>query len=119
MKLRHPNVVRGFQVGLAAGLHYLVMEHLEGETLEDILVRRGRLLPAEAVRVVYQALHGLQHIHSQGLVHRDLKPSNLMIVSAGGLPARQRLPVRSRSSTSASDAASPLRTARFLTTSKD
>ena len=85
VKLKHPNVVRTFQVGAAqpAGaadkLHYLVMEYVEGETLEDVLGRRRQLPPGEAVRLVYQALLGLQHLHEQGLVHRDLKPSNLML----------------------------------------
>ena len=65
MKLRHPNVVRTFQVGETGGLHYLVMEYLEGETLEDVLQRRKKLPPAEAVRIVYQALHGLQHLTSR------------------------------------------------------
>ena len=60
------------------------MEYLEGETLEEVLQRRGKLPPAEAVRLVYQALQGLQHIHAQGLVHRDLKPANLMLVGARG-----------------------------------
>ena len=80
MRLKHPNIVRAFQVGQAGGLHYLVMEYLEGETLEDVLARRKKLPPAEAVRLVFQALQGLQHIHSQGLIHRDLKPANLMLV---------------------------------------
>jgi serine/threonine protein kinase len=80
LKLKHPNVVRSFQVGQAAGLHYLVMEYLEGETLDTVLQRRRRLPAQEAVRLVYQALQGLQHIHEQGLVHRDLKPANLILV---------------------------------------
>jgi serine/threonine protein kinase len=79
-KLKHPNVVRTFEVGESNGLHYLVMECLEGETLDEVLERRGKLPPAEAVRVIHQALAGLQHIHEQGLVHRDLKPGNLMLV---------------------------------------
>jgi serine/threonine protein kinase len=83
MKLRHPNVVRTFQVGETGGLHYLVMECLEGETLEDVLQRRQKLPPAEAVRVIYQALLGLQHLHEQGMVHRDIKPANLMLVPPG------------------------------------
>jgi eukaryotic-like serine/threonine-protein kinase len=82
VRLNHPNVVRAFQVGEADSLHYLVMEYLEGETLDDVLTRRGKLPPTEAVRIVYQALQGLQHIHSLGLVHRDLKPANLMLVGA-------------------------------------
>ena len=82
MKLKHANIVRTFQVGSHAGLNYLVMEHLDGETLEDVLVRRKKVPAQEAVRLIYQALQGLQHIYEQGLVHRDLKPANLMLVPA-------------------------------------
>jgi eukaryotic-like serine/threonine-protein kinase len=81
MRLKHANVVRTFQVGQANGLHYLVMEHLEGETLEDLLRRRRVLRPEEAVQLAYQTLLGLQHIHEQGMVHRDIKPANLFLVS--------------------------------------
>jgi serine/threonine protein kinase len=84
LRLKHPNVVRAFQVGEVGGLHYLVMEYLEGETLDTVLQRRRRLPAQEAVRLVYQALQGLQHLHEQGLVHRDLKPANLMLVPARG-----------------------------------
>jgi serine/threonine protein kinase len=63
------------------------MEYQEGETLDEVVQRRGKMLPGEAVRLTYQALQGLQHIHLQQLVHRDLKPSNLMLVNpAGALP---------------------------------
>jgi serine/threonine protein kinase len=79
MKLNHPNVVRSFQVGEADGLHYLVMEHLDGVALDEVMQKRGRFPPAEAARIVYLALLGLQHIHEQRLVHRDLNPANLML----------------------------------------
>ncbi|HEY7156336.1 MAG TPA: serine/threonine-protein kinase [Gemmataceae bacterium] len=82
LRLKHPNIVRTFQTGAAAGLHYIVMEYLEGETLDEIIARRGKMPSNEAIRLVYQALQGLQHIHAQGLVHRDLKPANLMLVAA-------------------------------------
>ncbi|HXG10456.1 MAG TPA: serine/threonine-protein kinase [Gemmataceae bacterium] len=82
MRLKHPNVVRTFQTGQADGLYYLVMEYLEGETLDEVLKRRGRLAPAEAGRLIYQALLGLQHIHEKDMVHRDLEPANLMLVPA-------------------------------------
>lgn len=80
LKLRHPNVVRAFEVDQIKSLHFLVMEYLEGETLEEVLKRRKKLPPTEAVRIVYQALQGLHHIYEQGLIHRDMKPSNLMLV---------------------------------------
>ncbi|HEV3080792.1 MAG TPA: protein kinase [Gemmataceae bacterium] len=80
VRLRHPNVVRTYQMGQALGLYYLVMEYLEGETLEEVLKRRGRLPPAEAARILHQAFQGLQHLHEHGIVHRDLKPGNLMLV---------------------------------------
>jgi serine/threonine protein kinase len=84
LRLKHPNIVRTFQTGEADGLHYLVMEYLDGETLEDVLKLRGKLPPEEAVRLLQQALAGLQHLHEEGMVHRDLKPANLMLVPAPG-----------------------------------
>ncbi len=82
VKLKHANVVRSFQVGEARGINFLVMEYLDGETVEEVLQRRKRLPPAEAVRLIHQALLGLQHIHEHSLVHRDLKPANLMLIPA-------------------------------------
>jgi serine/threonine protein kinase len=92
VKLKHPNIVRTFQVGgtqqgdSRERLYYLVMEFLEGETLDDVIQRRKQFLPGEAVRIIYQALLGLQHLHEQGLVHRDIKPSNLMLAYPPGAP---------------------------------
>ena len=85
-QLDHPNVVRAFQVGDANGVHYIVMEYLEGETLDEVLTRRKRLPAAEAVRLIRQALHGLQHLHERRMVHRDLKPANLMLSPAATKP---------------------------------
>ncbi|MGL4551557.1 MAG: serine/threonine-protein kinase, partial [Gemmataceae bacterium] len=83
-RLRHPNIVRSFQVGQSGPHHYLVMEYLVGETMEDLLAKRRQLPPAEAAQLIFQALQGLQHIHEKGLVHRDIKPSNLMLTPAPG-----------------------------------
>jgi serine/threonine protein kinase len=87
-QLDHPNVVKAFHVGDADGVHYIVMEHLEGETLDEVLSRRKKLPPGEAVRLVYQALGGLQHLHERRMIHRDLKPANLMLTPevASGKP---------------------------------
>ncbi len=81
-QLRHPNVVRAFEVGDSGGVHYIAMEYLEGETLDEVLSRRGRLPAAEAARLLCQALDGLQHLHDQRMVHRDVKPANLMLTPA-------------------------------------
>jgi serine/threonine protein kinase len=86
LQLNHPNVVRAFQLGESNGVHYIVMEYLEGETLDETLARRKQLPWAEAVRLVHQALCGLQHLHERRMVHRDLKPANLMLVPAPTTP---------------------------------
>jgi serine/threonine protein kinase len=88
MKLNHPCLVRTLDFGESDGLHYIIMEYLDGETLDDVLKRRGRLPHDEAARVAYLALLGLQHVHEKGMIHRDLKPGNLML--AGGTPATTR-----------------------------
>ncbi len=84
VKLKHPHVVRTYQMGVSNGLHFIVMEYLDGDTLEEVLQKRKQLPPAEAARIVYQALQGLQHIHEMGMIHRDLKPLNLMLVPTPG-----------------------------------
>ena len=78
-QLEHPNTVRAYQVGRVGGVHFIAMEHLEGETLDQILERRKKLPPGEAVRLILQALEGLQHLHEKRMIHRDLKPMNLMV----------------------------------------
>jgi serine/threonine protein kinase len=81
LRLHHPNVVRAFQRGQTrGGLHFIVMEFLAGQTLEELLKRRQRLPVSEAAYVLVQAFQGLQYLHEEGLVHRDLKPANLMLV---------------------------------------
>jgi response regulator RpfG family c-di-GMP phosphodiesterase/serine/threonine protein kinase len=84
--LRHPNIVLAFDAGEvdvphAAGkvLRYLVMEHVTGRNLEQLIVDRGALPPAVACHYVRQAAEGLRHAHEHGLVHRDIKPSNLLV----------------------------------------
>ena len=83
-RLDHPNVVRAFHLGESAGKNYLVLEYLDGDTLEEVLERSKRVPPLEAVRIIHQAMLGLQHIHERGMIHRDLKPANLMLVNPSG-----------------------------------
>ena len=78
--LSHENLVRVYDAGSFAHLHYLVMEWVEGETVLDRARRRGGSLPFDEVaEIARQAARGLAHLHSKGLVHRDLKPANVMV----------------------------------------
>ncbi len=83
IKLKHPHLVRTYQMGKAEGLYYIVMEYLPGETLKAVLAKHGKLAPADAVRLIHQVLLGLEYVHQQGVIHRDLKPGNLMLVPPG------------------------------------
>jgi WD40 repeat protein len=77
-RLHHPNIVTAYDADQAGGLHFLVMEHVEGRSLADLVSERGPLPAAEACACVRQAALGLQHAHEQGMVHRDVTPHNLM-----------------------------------------
>ncbi|MBO0697460.1 MAG: serine/threonine protein kinase [Zavarzinella sp.] len=81
--LDHPNIVRAFDVSRDGGLNFLVMEYIDGASLQYLVDSRGPLPIPRAVNYVAQAALGLQHAHENGLVHRDVKPSNLMLDWAG------------------------------------
>lgn len=76
--LDHPNIVRIFDVARHNNVPYLIMEYVDGETLQQVLERNGALPYEEAVEYIAQAAAGLQHAHERGFVHRDIKPGNLM-----------------------------------------
>jgi TolB-like protein/Flp pilus assembly protein TadD len=78
----HPNVVIVYEAGMADGHPYLVMQRVEGETLEQRL-RRGSLPIDEAVRLATAIADALAEVHALGIVHRDLKPSNVMLTARG------------------------------------
>jgi urea transport system substrate-binding protein len=84
-KLAHPNVVTVYEAEQVGPTHLLVMEFIEGQTLAELLRKRGPLPVAVACELVRQAAVGLQHVHEQGLVHRDIKPSNLIVTDGGQL----------------------------------
>ncbi|HVJ87074.1 MAG TPA: serine/threonine-protein kinase [Caulifigura sp.] len=85
--LDHPNVVRMLDAGAipdgSSSVHYLVMEHIDGCTLFDVVRHSGPLTVAKAVDAIRQAARGLQHVHDAGLVHRDIKPENLIVDRRG------------------------------------
>ena len=76
--LDHPNIVRLFDVSRYNEVPFLVMEHVDGETLQQVLDRDGPLPPSTASDAIAQAAAGLQHAHERGFVHRDIKPGNLI-----------------------------------------
>jgi serine/threonine-protein kinase len=79
-KIRTEHVVRIFDIGeLASGIPYLVMEHLVGADLAQVLAKRGPLPVSLAVECVMQACEALAEAHAIGIIHRDLKPANLFL----------------------------------------
>jgi len=79
-KLKGEHVARVHDIGkLPNGMPYMLMEHLSGEDLGDLLTRRGALPLEEAALYVYQACEAISEAHANGIVHRDLKPSNLFL----------------------------------------
>ena len=82
--LDHPNIVRIFDVSRHTNeVPYLVMEFVEGETLQQVLDRDGAIPYPTATEYVAQAAAGLQHAHEKGFIHRDIKPGNLMLEKNG------------------------------------
>ncbi len=82
-RLRSPHVVTLYSMLELPFAAMLVLEYVEGETLEHRLRTGGPLPPDEAIAVFAQALLGLTHIHAMGVIHRDLKPSNLFLTQTG------------------------------------
>lgn len=80
---RHPSVVPFVDVGTSGGMHYLAWPMVEGETLDKVVQRQGKLEPREVARLAIQTAQGLDVCHRQSLVHGLLKPSNLMLGSDG------------------------------------
>ncbi|HSP07871.1 MAG TPA: serine/threonine-protein kinase, partial [Acidobacteriota bacterium] len=78
-KVAHPNVCRLYDIGECDGIHYVSMEFVEGMTLSDMLLLRGKLPPAEGLQILRQVLLALQEAHRARVIHRDLKPQNIMV----------------------------------------
>ena len=82
-KLEHANIVRAMDAGEVGGIHYLVMELVEGSDLNRLVKERGPRSIGEACQMIRHAALGLAHAHEHGLVHRDIKPSNLLLSKQG------------------------------------
>lgn len=82
-RLNHPNIVQAIDVGEAGGYHYFVMEYVEGKTIADDLTAGKIFSETEALDIIIQVAHALQHAHACSLIHRDVKPKNIMIMTNG------------------------------------
>ncbi|MFN7929643.1 MAG: serine/threonine-protein kinase [Blastocatellia bacterium] len=81
--LNHPNIITIHEIGEQDGLHFIVMEHVVGQTLRQRL-QAGKLSSAEAVDIAAQVANALAAAHHAGIVHRDIKPENIMLRHADG-----------------------------------
>lgn len=81
--LDHPNIVRVFDLNQEGQLLYLVMEYVEGITLQNLVLKVGPLSAEAAATYAWQTAVGLQHAHEKSLIHRDVKPGNILVDRAG------------------------------------
>lgn len=84
-KLNHPNIVTAYDADQADGVHFLVMELVEGSDLSALVKRNGPFTVDRTVNLILQAAKGLEAAHRKGIVHRDIKPANLLLDSEGTL----------------------------------
>lgn len=78
-QLIHPNIVTAYDAGEERGYHFLVMEYVKGDNLDDLVELNGPIHFTKAVDYIRQAAQGLQYAHTEGVIHRDIKPSNLLL----------------------------------------
>ena len=81
--LSHPNIVKVYDVGFSDRIQFIVMEYIDGITLNEYMEQEGPLNWKDAVHFILQILRALQHAHSKGIVHRDIKPQNIMMLKDG------------------------------------
>lgn len=81
--LMHPNIVNVYDVGEEDGIHYIVMELVEGITLKNYIEKKARLSMKEAISIAIQVSMGIEAAHNNHIIHRDIKPQNIMISKEG------------------------------------
>lgn len=79
-KLNHPNIVVVYDVEDEPTYSYIVMEHIEGQDLRELLDREKKIAPGRSVNIIMQVCKALQFAHNAGIVHRDIKPSNVLML---------------------------------------
>jgi serine/threonine protein kinase len=81
--LDHPNIIRAHDVDCEGRVHFLVMEFVDGVSLQTLVEGSGALEPIRACHYVYQAASGLHSMHQAGVIHRDVKPGNILVDRQG------------------------------------
>lgn len=81
--LTHKNIVEIYDVGEDNDKYYIVMEYVQGDTLKELIHKRGALHVAEAVDIMKQVVGGATKAHQFGIIHRDLKPQNILVTNSG------------------------------------
>ena len=81
--LMHPNIVNVYDVGEETGIHYIVMELVEGITLKKYIEKKARLSVKEAISIAIQVSMGIEAAHNNHIIHRDIKPQNIIISKEG------------------------------------
>lgn len=82
-KLSHPNIVTAHDAGESKGIHYFVMEHVQGTDLASLVKEHGSLTITQAVNFIMQTATGLEYAHNKGIIHRDIKPDNILLDQEG------------------------------------
>jgi len=82
-KMQHPSVVSVYDAGQEGDMNYIVMEFVDGGTLQDYVTGKKTLTQSQIVDVIYQCAKGLDYVHRQGVIHRDIKPGNIMLSNEG------------------------------------
>lgn len=82
-KLRHPHIVEAYDCGIAGRSIFFLMEYVEGETVEDLLKRKGRISETRALHYTRQTAEALDYAWSRKILHRDIKPQNLLLTRQG------------------------------------
>jgi serine/threonine protein kinase len=115
-RLVHPNIVQVFDFGFDEGhhQHFIVMEHVPGQSCAELLRDRGHLDVEQGIEIITQACRGLDYAHRNGVVHRDVKPGNLLVSDNGGVKLADFGIARATDQSSITQVGSVLGTAAYL-----